>query len=310
MPVTVELTKQVSFSASHYYWLDGLSEAENWQRFEGCANRHGHGHNYTVEVTVAGPIDPKSGFIINFADLDTLLHQHVLCHLDHKHLNEEVPFFESRLPTLESITVFVAQQLRAPLAQIGLSLKRLKTIENPRLFMLYSDPMSDNPQDPPTLALTRVYTFSAAHQLWNPELDEAENLRLFGPCTRLHGHNYTLHVTVCGPPNPQTAMVADIRTVDNVVQRVILDAVDHRCLERDVAFLAGQLSTAEQVVQAFAHQLAPAIAEACAPARLKALRLFENDAHWVDVDVEALLQDTPLKNTAASTTQKPVVSHA
>jgi 6-pyruvoyltetrahydropterin/6-carboxytetrahydropterin synthase len=98
--------------------------------------------------------------------------------------------------------------------------------------------------------LTRVYHFSAAHRLASPALGREENARLYGPCARLHGHNYYLEVTLAGVPDPVTGMAVDLARVDGIVQRAVLDAVDHETLEQ-VPALAGVTTTGENLARAF-----------------------------------------------------------
>jgi 6-pyruvoyltetrahydropterin/6-carboxytetrahydropterin synthase len=73
------LTRKADFSAAHFYWNPAWSEAENFRVFGKCANRLGHGHNYTLEVTVAGEIDPVSGFVVDLKHPDD--REHCDCHL-------------------------------------------------------------------------------------------------------------------------------------------------------------------------------------------------------------------------------------
>ncbi len=107
--------------------------------------------------------------------------------------------------------------------------------------------------------LTRVYHFSAAHCLENPALSPDQNRALYGTCHRLHGHNYYLEVTVAGEPDPVTGMAADVARVDTVVQREVLDHVDHERLE-SVERLRGIVTTGESLARAFWNVLAPALA--------------------------------------------------
>jgi 6-pyruvoyltetrahydropterin/6-carboxytetrahydropterin synthase len=110
----------------------------------------------------------------------------------------------------------------------------------------------------PRVELTRAYHFSAGHRLASPALDDEENWRLYGPCARPHGHNYYLEVTVAGRPDPLTGMAADLGHLDTVVERIVLDAVDHRTLE-EAPLLAGVISTGEGLARAFWTALAPAL---------------------------------------------------
>jgi 6-pyruvoyltetrahydropterin/6-carboxytetrahydropterin synthase len=109
------------------------------------------------------------------------------------------------------------------------------------------------------LELTRVYHFSAGHRLENPALAAAENTRLYGVCARAHGHNYYVEVTVAGPADPRTGMVTDVARLDALVQRRLLDRVDHWTLET-VPELAGVITTGEGLARAFWTILAPALA--------------------------------------------------
>lgn len=110
----------------------------------------------------------------------------------------------------------------------------------------------------PTVDVTRVYHFSAAHRLQNAALPAAANAALYGPCARLHGHNYYVEVTLRGVPDPLTGMAVDLGHADRVVKRVLLDAVDHQSLEA-VPSLAGLISTGESLARAFWALLAPAL---------------------------------------------------
>jgi 6-pyruvoyltetrahydropterin/6-carboxytetrahydropterin synthase len=273
------LTKRVDFCASHYYWNPDFSDEQNQQIFRSCANRHGHGHNYSVEVTLRGPIHPQTGMIINFFDLDPILQRLIVVPLDHKNLNAQVPYFASTLPTLENITLYLQQQLAPEVGKTGLTLDKIKVIETNELYV------ETNGVAPPMLTLTRRYPFSAAHRLWNPDFSPEENARHFGKCVNLHGHNYTLEVTVTGIPNPQTGMIMDLVALDERVNDVILSAVDHKHLDQDVPFLNGVLSTVENVAQVFYQRLA---AEIQPPATLHRVRLYESDQHWTEVTREEM----------------------
>ena len=108
-------------------------------------------------------------------------------------------------------------------------------------------------------AITRSYHFSAAHQLANPALSDAENARIYGQCFRQHGHNYGLQVTVAGALDPVTGMSVDLGVVDAAVKRAVLDRVDHYDLSATVPALAGVITTGENLVRVFYHWLADAL---------------------------------------------------
>ena len=90
------MTRRATFSASHYYWNEAWPAEKNEQVFGRCANRNGHGHNYTLEVTVAGEPDPVTGFVVDLKWLKDVMEREVLAAYDHKHLNLDAPEFAAR----------------------------------------------------------------------------------------------------------------------------------------------------------------------------------------------------------------------
>ena len=129
------LTRKAEFSASHYYWNDAWTEEENVRKFGKCANRNGHGHNYTLEVTVSGEIDARTGFVVDLKELKGVLEKEVVSVYDHRHLNLEVPEFKAAIPTTENIAIAVWKRLKGKIP--GASLHRVRVYELPDLFADY-----------------------------------------------------------------------------------------------------------------------------------------------------------------------------
>ena len=127
------LTRKAEFSSAHYYGNDSWSVEENLRVFGRCANRNGHGHNYTLEVTVAGSVDPTSGFVVDLKELKDILEREVVSVYDHRHLNLEVPEFKSMVPTTENIAIAIWQRL-APKLNTA-QLHRVRVYETPDLFV-------------------------------------------------------------------------------------------------------------------------------------------------------------------------------
>lgn len=115
----VEVRRTYRFAAAHHYYDASRSEEENRERFGKCANRHGHGHNYRLDVVLRGPVDPATGMLMDLRRLDAIVHESVLEHLDHRHLNLEVPYFCDNLPTSENLALYVWHEL-APRIPRGL----------------------------------------------------------------------------------------------------------------------------------------------------------------------------------------------
>ena len=111
----VSLTRRYRFAASHRLHTPQLSESENQRVYGKCSNPYGHGHNYFVEVTMSGPIDPATGMIANLGQLDPYVQTHILEALDQKYLNEQVPEFapeKSLVPTTENLCRVIFQRFK------------------------------------------------------------------------------------------------------------------------------------------------------------------------------------------------------
>lgn len=126
------ITKTFEFAAAHRLYRPDWSEEQNWRVYGNCANANGHGHNYLLEVTVAGEIDPETGMLVNFRDLQTLVDELVLSEVDHKNLNSDVPWLAGKIPTAEVIVDGIWERLEQPIekAFVGLVLERLDLWEN------------------------------------------------------------------------------------------------------------------------------------------------------------------------------------
>ncbi|MCB0625382.1 MAG: 6-carboxytetrahydropterin synthase [Saprospiraceae bacterium] len=126
--------------------------------------------------------------------------------------------------------------------------------------------------------ITRRERFNAAHKLWVDEWSEEKNLEMFGKCANKnwHGHNYTLYVTVKGHPDPHTGFVIDVKKLSKMIQRLIVDRVDHSNLNLDVPFIpAGMQPTTENLVILFWKELEPELREeAC---KLHKIQLWETE---------------------------------
>jgi 6-pyruvoyltetrahydropterin/6-carboxytetrahydropterin synthase len=134
----VFLTRRATFSASHYYWNDAWSAEKNQQVFGRCANRNGHGHNYTLEVTVAGQPDPVTGFVVDLKWLKDVMEREVLAVYDHRHLNLEVPEFKTKIPTTENIAIATWRRLEPSVSAAGgAKLSRVRVYETPEIFAEY-----------------------------------------------------------------------------------------------------------------------------------------------------------------------------
>jgi 6-pyruvoyltetrahydropterin/6-carboxytetrahydropterin synthase len=134
----------------------------------------------------------------------------------------------------------------------------------------------------PIVTVTRRLRFNAAHRVHNPALSDEENRTLFGKCNNpnWHGHNYVLEVSVEGPIDDRTGYVVDLGLLHSIVQREVIDHVDHRNMNVDVEFMRGINPTAENIVVGCWRVLEGRVA----PGRLRRLRLWETENNYVEYD--------------------------
>jgi len=125
----------------------------------------------------------------------------------------------------------------------------------------------------------RRESFSAAHQLYDADLSDEDNLRLFGKCVSLHGHNYVLEVVVEGEIDEATGYVLDLKSLADIISSQVIRDVDHRNLNADVPWLKGRIPTTENLASAIWERLLPEL-----PAGLlRSVRVWETDKNWAEV---------------------------
>jgi len=101
------ITKKVMFSAAHRLYNPEFSDEKNEEIFDKCNNFYGHGHNYVLEVTIAGIPDTETGYVLDLKKLKKILYDEVVSKLDHKHLNFDVEFLKGIIPTVENLAVVI-----------------------------------------------------------------------------------------------------------------------------------------------------------------------------------------------------------
>ncbi|UBM58430.1 6-carboxytetrahydropterin synthase [Marinilongibacter aquaticus] len=127
--------------------------------------------------------------------------------------------------------------------------------------------------------ITRREYFNAAHRLYNPKWSEEKNWEVFGPCSRLHGHNWELWVTVQGEVSEDTGFVMDLKKLKDLVREHVISQVDHKYLNEDVEFLKGLLPSTENFVMAIWQVLEP-ILKSRFGVQLYEVKLYETENHY------------------------------
>jgi len=201
----VLLTKRIEFAAAHRYIKPEWDEAKNRAVFGPCYNPPAHGHNYLLEVTVGGEVDPKTGMVINLFDLKRVL-LGVIEEFDHKNLNLDMPYFHSQVPTSENLARVLWTKLAAQ--------KDIGTLHSVRLYEdedLYSEVTAAGGID--AAAVTRRYSFTAVQ-------DDHQ------------GREWDCYITVHGKIDPVTGMVTDIGALNRLVQDKVVKIFDRQDLRK------------------------------------------------------------------------------
>src|SRR5437660_9003890 len=134
--MSVLVGRRESFNAAHQLCDPGLSDEENRRLFGKCANLHGH--NYVLEVVVAAPIDPATGYVFDLKQLSEVISQQVIQDVDHRNLNTDVPWLEGRIPTAENLAVAFWERIRSGLPD-GL-LRSVRLWETDKNWVEVGDP--------------------------------------------------------------------------------------------------------------------------------------------------------------------------
>ncbi len=248
----VLLTKRIEFAAAHHYHKPNWDAARNRAVFGACHNEPGHGHNYLLEVTVAGEVDPRTGMVVNLFDVKHAL-QEVLEEFDHKHLNLDTPYFTDMIPTTENVARVLWRRLETRPQLNALHTVRLYEDED-----LYAEVTAAAGLE--MASVTRRYEFTAVYE---------EQPGPPGTGGSWSGHTWDLFVTVHGPIDRETGMVTDIGALDRLVSEQVVRPFDGQNLRQ---VLDSQPITGEKLVCAIWDRLVKAIS----PGTLHRIRLVQS----------------------------------
>jgi 6-pyruvoyltetrahydropterin/6-carboxytetrahydropterin synthase len=131
------ITRKVEFSASHTCWNPALDRDTNMSVYGEEANPNGHGHNYRLEVTLEGDPDPVTGMIVDLKEVKRVLEEAIVAPMDHRHLNREVPPFDTIVPTTENLAIEIWRRLEPRFDATAARLKLVRLFETDDLYVEY-----------------------------------------------------------------------------------------------------------------------------------------------------------------------------
>ncbi len=124
------VTRTIHFCAAHRLYNDSWDETKNREIFGKCSNEGGHGHNYTLKISVSGELDKKSGMVVNVTALRDVLKREIFDKLDHRDLDNEVDFLDGLVSTMENLVIKIAENLEKPFNELGVKLVKLELNES------------------------------------------------------------------------------------------------------------------------------------------------------------------------------------
>lgn len=232
----VILARKTEFSSGHLYHQPKFSEEKNKEVFGRCFTPHGHGHNYTLQAFFRGEIDGDSGMVVNLTDVDHVLKE-VTDPLDHQHLNFDIPFFKTHVPTTENIARYCFDEIAKRIGAIRMKLVKVRLFEMDDLWVEYSGTSMAVSK---TIEITKKYILRSLHNLEHPSLNDNENSDLYGKCFRLHGHDYKIYLTLASDIDSKTGLALKRDETDRVVAKEILEKYEGHNLNEHFANTSGE----------------------------------------------------------------------
>lgn len=231
-----------------------------------------------LRATVVGRPDARTGYLLNIKELDDLLRRYAI-----PHTATQLRRHGWRMPAERLLAdVWSDLQLHMP---AHAPLRELELVVTPTAnyrVVLAPQPRSNDAKAIAMMILTQQFEFSAAHRLHCPELSDAENLATFGKCNNAngHGHNYVVEISLAGPDGELGGIVFPMPRYEQIVQREVIDRLDHKHLNLDVPEFADLNPSVENIARVIWQMLAKQFA----PAQLHRVRVFETQKTWADYE--------------------------
>ena len=258
------VSKRLEFSASRRLFLSRWSDAENVAAFgEESRAKYGTGRNYVAYLIFSGRVDPITGMLINISEIKKRAGEIVDNQFDHKFLNEDNPAFRDIAPTAENVARQLFLDVAPLFSDVDAKLVAVHLIETPdRSATFYADGASD---------ANYWFEFSAARQTMSPRLTAAENAKLFGSASAIHGHNYRARLTLRKQKSDRP--IVPQHDVDLCIQ-ALRDELDHSHLNA-LSSLKDRPITTESLVAYLRERVAASLP-------IHRVRLHERDDFFAE----------------------------
>ena len=266
--MSITLTREVRFALHS----DPAPTSRASNGFAGNPPLAGFAPFVALSVSIAAPIDPETGMIVNIKLIDSLVRDTAV---DLLRAFAHAPAASRELHTA-SAALAVFDRLDTHLAARQESVDAIRLALSPYLSLAVYR------QEKPMVRLSQRSEFSAAHRLHAEALSDAENAEIFGRCNNPngHGHNYELEVTVVGPGDSATGQVMPVAQLQQIVNQHVIEVFDHKHLNVDCADFRNLIPTVENIAQVIHRRIKPHIP---GPARLAAVRLWETPKTMAEV---------------------------
>jgi 6-pyruvoyltetrahydropterin/6-carboxytetrahydropterin synthase len=264
------LTREVRFAIND----DGGDEDEQLHRapsnsYGGYPSLIGYGRFYTLAVTLAGELDPATGYLRNIKEIDDAVRRRIIPAIRADVLGLSAP----RPPTPFEQPVVALGLLQSVLPQTLVDTVRLSLSP----FLSISSLASEYPK----VRLSQKFEFSASHRLHSAQLSDEDNRKCFGKCNNPngHGHNYEVQVTLAGQPDEKGALI-DVPSFERVVAETVIDRFDHKNLNVEVSEFREVMPSVENIAMVIFRMLKPRFADQ--RARLASVTVWETPKTWCE----------------------------
>jgi len=263
------ISKRFEFCASHRCFVPGWSPEKNSAVYgDEAKGNFGHGHNYQAHFVFQGPVDAKTGLMINFNIIKEILGDLIAEKYDHKFLNSDAPPFDKIVPTLENLT----RQLLAEATDLFSG----QAVQPVVCHVIESPESSATAFVSGRIERDFWLEFSAARRTYSPNLSEEENFKIFGQAASPsgHGHNYRVKITVGGELNQENGLLLPLPIAVEAISELHSE-LDHRNLNTEVPGLKGLPMTTEILARYIWQKLEKELP-------VKRIRLYEKSDFFVE----------------------------